>query len=721
MPDRSRCSKSLRPAAIAAGLILLGFVPAGCKNEKPGTSPAPTPAPTVRATPSSTSTPSAAAPAPGTIREDVIAGKIAKAQSGLRSMHVAMEAYRVDFDVYPDRAELLITPIAYLSKHIADPFFDGSAVATPEPGRPLPDPGPEYLKMAWPEDYSAVLLYSVGPDGVDQRGEFEYDPARGPMSEGDIVRRVELKDYMRFEDPEMSKRVKEQKALLEGVGNAVEAWYTKHRTLPDNLGVLNDETPYLGKVAKDLFSKSQPVAYRLNADKSTAIVYSVGPDGDDDRGAKTVRGRFVFGEIPDGDITKEIALADLKERFGDMSEEAIAQDDPMMAALLELKKQDGRDNAFIYYVRASKRMPLPVEQNTSKLIGDVLENGWAESAEPLLPLIAAYQPMFDEVRKGAAVDYAHGVGWVQGPATPVPNFLAAQMSAKMLCVEGRYFVSQERYKDALDNYMTALTMGRDYSATSGTLISGLISVAIESFVLESLHDLIRSGNLEADSLAATLDRLKVIERTFGGSRAGFEGEYHVMRGGLMKMRNNPELVRQAFGAGGPQSFLERLQWANAATQVDRILREHKEFWDGEFAYIDTPYWERDRDAHQREIEEKMKNYHPMVRIAIPNFLEADVRFIVSKAKLRLTQLATALEIEEKLNGQYPSALSDLAPKYFEKMPVDPFSGEPFKYARSADGRDYKLYSVGPDKVDGGGDTQYSPSNGTVSGGDLYMD
>ena len=71
-------------------------------------------------------------------------------------------------------------------------------------------------------------------------------------------------------------------------------------------------------------------------------------------------------------------------------------------------------------------------------------------------------------------------------------------------------------------------------------------------------------------------------------------------------------------------------------------------------------------------------------------------------------------------GGYPETLGALAPKYFKELPIDPFSGEPLRYAREGNGKSYRLYSVGPDRTDDKGELWYDPTNGTVSGGDVLL-
>lgn len=75
-------------------------------------------------------------------------------------------------------------------------------------------------------------------------------------------------------------------------------------------------------------------------------------------------------------------------------------------------------------------------------------------------------------------------------------------------------------------------------------------------------------------------------------------------------------------------------------------------------------------------------------------------------------IATALDMYELDNGQYPDKLDDLITKpsgalnwngpYLKKKPVDPW-GREYIYKPTTDKRDYELISYGKDGVAGGGD------------------
>ena len=109
-----------------------------------------------------------------------------------------------------------------------------------------------------------------------------------------------------------------------------------------------------------------------------------------------------------------------------------------------------------------------------------------------------------------------------------------------------------------------------------------------------------------------------------------------------------------------------------------------------------------------------------MKIAMPNFTEADVRARVTTSKLLETQIATALAACKMDKGKYPKRLFALVPDYFKVLPMDPFNGEEYRYKLAADGSGYVLYGVGPDRKDEKTAVLYDPTNGTISGGDILF-
>ena len=79
---------------------------------------------------------------------------------------------------------------------------------------------------------------------------------------------------------------------------------------------------------------------------------------------------------------------------------------------------------------------------------------------------------------------------------------------------------------------------------------------------------------------------------------------------------------------------------------------------------------------------------------------SEERHELAAAHLRLLTLELALRCYRCEQGNGPGSLALLAPKYLQRLPSDPFGGNPLVYRPV--GTNWLLYSLGPDRVDDGG-------------------
>jgi hypothetical protein len=84
----------------------------------------------------------------------------------------------------------------------------------------------------------------------------------------------------------------------------------------------------------------------------------------------------------------------------------------------------------------------------------------------------------------------------------------------------------------------------------------------------------------------------------------------------------------------------------------------------------------------------------------PTYASSDLQAAMRDAFARI---ALALAAYRADHGQYPSDLSDLAPRYLSAVPRDPFNGDDLHYESDGDG--YRVWSVGKNLIDDGGDDE----------------
>jgi hypothetical protein len=86
-----------------------------------------------------------------------------------------------------------------------------------------------------------------------------------------------------------------------------------------------------------------------------------------------------------------------------------------------------------------------------------------------------------------------------------------------------------------------------------------------------------------------------------------------------------------------------------------------------------------------------------------------------QALLRCVWAALAAERYRLAHGRWPRELAELCPTFLEKVPADPFDGQPLRFARRADG--LAIYSIDLDGRDDGGEI-LDPAQPSRTGKDL---
>jgi len=88
--------------------------------------------------------------------------------------------------------------------------------------------------------------------------------------------------------------------------------------------------------------------------------------------------------------------------------------------------------------------------------------------------------------------------------------------------------------------------------------------------------------------------------------------------------------------------------------------------------------------------------------------------------LDLARTAIALERWWQEHGDYPATLAELVPAYLDAVPPDRFAPKrTIQYQRTPNGR-YRLWGVGSDRVDGGGESGERDRNGRDGGDSVWF-
>jgi hypothetical protein len=107
------------------------------------------------------------------------------------------------------------------------------------------------------------------------------------------------------------------------------------------------------------------------------------------------------------------------------------------------------------------------------------------------------------------------------------------------------------------------------------------------------------------------------------------------------------------------------------------------------------------EAQPQELKQSRSPFRWLAVIGTNN-LDKNVSGFAGKANLMpMAGVVCALERYKAEHGAYPETLTALVPKFAAALPTDLYTGQPFRYRRTADCQ-FLLYSVGPDEKDDDG-------------------
>jgi hypothetical protein len=249
-----------------------------------------------------------------------------------------------------------------------------------------------------------------------------------------------------------------------------------------------------------------------------------------------------------------------------------------------------------------------------------------------------------------------------------------------------------------------------------TLISGLIRIALNAVARKKIERMLAQGE-PADTDLAALQAVLQEESQTNLLLIGARGERAMGEGVMQAIQRGDIMWSQVQGlvGGGPSPALSRIEAlllmipGSIKSNRAAVVRFENEFV--RFARLPT----EQQVPALKVMEEHVKASHLpiLARQLIPAIVKVSQAYHRHTAQLRSAIALVATERYRRVNGKWPEKLTDLVPKYLEKVPRDPYDGEPLRYRRLPDG--VVVYSVSQDLTDNGGNLS---DNQNTTGTDL---
>jgi hypothetical protein len=279
-------------------------------------------------------------------------------------------------------------------------------------------------------------------------------------------------------------------------------------------------------------------------------------------------------------------------------------------------------------------------------------------------------------------------------------FEPRQKAGRWLDAGARRAIARSDHATALRLVAELTTLGADFERR-GTQIARMVGMAFEQIAMERLREVLGTGSPElegARTLARTLDVLDVARpteiETLDVERVSARGLVTAMAEGDQGFHNTGWRYLWSL-----KPFLAAaLEECDA--QMDR-LRSLLAREEGNFLRA---------IAGAKDLEGDGENLlSRMFFIAWPIALRQRAR---ATADLRVGRTALAVALCAAETGAPPASLEALVPAYLRRVPLDPWDGQPLRYASVGPA---KVWSVGRDGRDDGGTPYVEPGTDTGPG------
>ncbi len=365
------------------------------------------------------------------------------------------------------------------------------------------------------------------------------------------------------------------------------------------------------------------------------------------------------------------------------------------------------------------RLAVPAEENSgpiilklhgkipAKWLADDPESHWSDRwpNEPLLPVdVAKFDQRMAQVRdlvieaRGLA-DKPHGcytIAWTPDSiSTLLPHVQEVRELASVLHQDAVWQAHNGKLNLALGSCRAGLNVARSVE-TEPILISQLVRTACVNITLNGLHRTLAAGQADPAALLAVQKQLAEMDKhdSFVIGMRGERACFHVL---CTNLENGTVPRRTLLGLLGA-----RRRPVVCGPRGGNLRGEHR----AGVARLDAaPFHRCDRrqQAARRRTGARLKELSPrlkfnempaLARIMTPAWEKCHEAFRRQRAKLRCAMLALAVERYRVKHGAWPDDLVALVPDFIAAIPADPYTDQPLKYRKAANG--VSVYSVGPD-------------------------
>ncbi|MBL9137582.1 MAG: hypothetical protein JNK85_17055 [Verrucomicrobiales bacterium] len=304
-------------------------------------------------------------------------------------------------------------------------------------------------------------------------------------------------------------------------------------------------------------------------------------------------------------------------------------------------------------------------------------------------------------------DCRYPIRYADGSMAIIPHLAPLKRWVVFLRLRSVALLADGRTDDALADTMLAFHLS-DGLRGEPILINLLVRMAMNNLILQPVWEGCRDRRWTEPQMAAlqraleSADFLAELRQALVGERvlAGLAYDNMAQGGttlnswGVMDSDSDlpDDMSLRVFLTFMPRGWIRQSQVSHiryVQALVDDLANARS------YAQLAPPGQHLDRFISRKSL------FNILAAMLAPAVDNASGRTYESEARRRLAVVGLALERHRLADGQYPTSLDALAPRFLGEVPSDPMDGKPLRYSSTPDGQ-YRLYSVGRDGQDDGG-------------------
>jgi hypothetical protein len=252
--------------------------------------------------------------------------------------------------------------------------------------------------------------------------------------------------------------------------------------------------------------------------------------------------------------------------------------------------------------------------------------------------------------------------------TLLPHGNAVRKVSPLLLADALVRAADKDGDGAVQSAIALLNMAH-YQRDEPVLITQLVRVVIRLQAIHALERAMTCANVPDDALIL-LQQILQAEAAAPGLRVALRGE---------RASTDSWAASVAKGEGS---------WGALSVSDDDVawyLREVN-------AMIDLAHKPTLKHASEwQSLVNEIKSARNDIRNIMPAVDKVSDKLVRSDAQMQTAAIAMAVERYRRAKGDWPSDLKQLVPTYMKSLPVDPYTGEPFRYSRLSEG--VSVYSL----------------------------